>query len=60
MERSETLMLNYTLLLTVALVAALFAFTGLVIAAAEVAHVLFTIFLLLFLCSLIFTSMRRV
>ena len=61
MERSETWMLNYTLLfLTIALLAALFGFTGLVLAAAEIARVLFTIFLLLFLCSLIFTSMRRV
>ena len=54
-------MLNYTLLfLAVALVAAVFGFTGIVIAAAELARMLFTIFLLLFLCTLVFNSMRRV
>jgi len=61
MEPSEARMLNYTLLfLAVALVAAVFGFTGIVIAAAELARMLFTIFLLLFLCTLVFNSMRRV
>ena len=54
-------MLNYTLIfLLVALVAALFGFTGLVTAAAGTARILFSIFLVLFLGSMIASSMRRV
>ncbi len=46
--------------LVIALVAALFGFTGIAAGAAEISRVLFYIFLVVFLVSLIFGLVRRV
>ena len=54
-------MLNWALLFfVVALLAAMFGFTGIAIAAAGVAKILFFVFLILFLVSLIGHVSRRV
>jgi uncharacterized membrane protein YtjA (UPF0391 family) len=45
--------------LIVALVAGLFGFTGIYLAAAGIAKILFIIFLVLFLVSLLFGGLRR-
>jgi uncharacterized membrane protein YtjA (UPF0391 family) len=45
--------------LIVALVAGLFGFTGIYLAAAGIAKILFIIFLVLFLISLLFGGLRR-
>jgi uncharacterized membrane protein YtjA (UPF0391 family) len=45
--------------LIVALVAALFGFTGVYVAASEIARILFFVFLVLFIVSIIFGSMGR-
>ncbi|AYD48361.1 MAG TPA: DUF1328 domain-containing protein [Arachidicoccus soli] len=48
-------MLRWTIIfLVIALVAAIFGFTGVMVAAAGIAKVIFTIFVILFLLSLIF------
>lgn len=53
-------MLNYAVVfLIIALVAALFGFTGIAAGAVEIAKILFFIFLLLFVASLIVGMMRR-
>ena len=53
-------MLHYTVVfLVIALVAALFGFTGIAAGATEIAKILFFIFLLLFVISLIMGLMRR-
>jgi uncharacterized membrane protein YtjA (UPF0391 family) len=53
-------MLNWTLtFLVVALIAALFGFTGIAVTAAGVAKILFFLFLVLFLVSLIAGLVRR-
>ena len=53
-------MLNWALtFLVVALVAALFGFTGIAVTAAGVAKILFFLFLILFLVSLIAGLVRR-
>ena len=46
--------------LVVALVAALFGFTGIELAAAGIAKILFFVFLILFLVSLVFHTSRRI
>jgi len=54
-------MLNWALtFLVVALLAAVFGFTGIAVAAAGVAKILFFLFLVLFLISLITGLVRRV
>jgi len=54
-------MLNWALMfLVVALLAAVFGFTGIAVAAAGVAKILFYLFLVLFLVSLIAGLVRRV
>ncbi|HVO33681.1 MAG TPA: DUF1328 domain-containing protein [Elusimicrobiota bacterium] len=54
-------MLNWTLtFLVVALVAALFGFTGIAASAAGIAKILFGIFLVLFVISLFFRSTRTI
>ena len=59
--KGELKMLNYSLLfLVLALVAAMFGFTGVAVAAAGVAKILFILFLVLFLASLVMHSVRRV
>jgi uncharacterized membrane protein YtjA (UPF0391 family) len=56
----ETLMLYYAaLFFVIALVAALFGFGGIAAGAAEIAKVLFFIFLVLFVVSLIAGTLRR-
>jgi uncharacterized membrane protein YtjA (UPF0391 family) len=56
-----TEMPRYTLLfLTIALVSAVLAFTGLLSDAAGIARMCFTVFLLLFLGSLLANSVRRI
>ena len=53
-------MLNYTVIfLVIALVAALLGFTGIAAGAVEIAKILFFIFIVLFIASLIFGLMRR-
>ena len=53
-------MLHYAVVFfVIALVAALFGFTGIAAGAVEIAKVLFFIFLLLFVVSLVFGLMRR-
>ncbi len=53
-------MLNYTVIfLVIALVAGLFGFTGIAAGAVEIAKILFFIFIVLFVASLIFGLMRR-
>lgn len=53
-------MLKYALIfLLVAIVAALFGFTGISLAAADIARILFFIFIVLFAVSLIFGLMGR-
>jgi len=53
-------MLRWSLIfLVVALVAALFGFTGIYVAAAEIARILFFVFLVLFLVSLITGGVSR-
>ena len=48
-------MLHYTIVfLVIALIAAVFGFTGIAIASAGIAKILFVVFLILFLGSLIF------
>jgi uncharacterized membrane protein YtjA (UPF0391 family) len=57
--QAEPLMLYWTLIfLVVALVAGLFGFGGIASASAGIAKVLFAIFLVLFLASLVFGVMR--
>jgi uncharacterized membrane protein YtjA (UPF0391 family) len=54
-------MLNWALtFLLVALLAALFGFTGIALAAAGIAKILFFVFLVLFLASLIAHAARKV
>jgi uncharacterized membrane protein YtjA (UPF0391 family) len=56
----ETIMLYYAaLFFVIALVAALFGFGGIAAGAAEIAKVLFFIFLVLFVVSLIAGTLRR-
>lgn len=53
-------MLHYAVVfLVVALVAALFGFTGIAAGAVEIAKILFFIFIVLFIASLIFGLVRR-
>ena len=53
-------MLNYAVVfLVIALVAGLFGFTGIAAGAVEIAKILFFIFIVLFVASLIFGLMRR-
>lgn len=53
-------MLNYTVIfLVVALIAGLFGFTGIAAGAVEIAKILFFVFIVLFIASLIFGLMRR-
>ena len=53
-------MLHYAVVFfVIALVAALFGFTGIAAGAVEIAKILFFIFLLLFVVSLVFGLMRR-
>ena len=53
-------MLHYTVVfLVIALLAALFGFTGIAAGAVEIAKILFFIFILLFIASLIFGLVRR-
>ena len=53
-------MLQYAVVfLVIALVAALFGFTGIAAGAAEIAKILFFVFVLLFVASLIFGLARR-
>jgi uncharacterized membrane protein YtjA (UPF0391 family) len=53
-------MLHYAIVFfVIALVAALFGFTGIAAGAVEIAKILFFIFLLLFAVSLLFGLMRR-
>lgn len=53
-------MLNYAItFLVIALVAALFGFTGIAAGAVEIARILFFVFLVLFAVSLIVGLMRR-
>lgn len=53
-------MLNYTVVfLVIALVAGLFGFTGIAAGAVEIAKILFFIFIVLFVASLVFGRMRR-
>jgi uncharacterized membrane protein YtjA (UPF0391 family) len=53
-------MLHYTVVfLVIALVAALFGFTGIAVGAVGIAKILFYIFLLLFVISLVFGLMRQ-
>ena len=53
-------MLRYAaVFLVIALVAALFGFTGIVADAVEIAKILFFVFLLLFVVSLVMGLMRR-
>ena len=53
-------MLRYALIFfIVALVAALFGFTGIAVGAAEIAKILFFIFLILFVVSLVAGLIRR-
>lgn len=52
-------MLHYTVVfLVIAIVAALFGFTGIAVGAVEIAKILFYIFLLLFVISLVFGLVR--
>jgi uncharacterized membrane protein YtjA (UPF0391 family) len=52
-------MLHYTVVfLVIALIAALFGFTGIAVGAVEIAKILFYIFLLLFVISLMFGLAR--
>ena len=54
-------MLNWALMfLVIALLAAIFGFTGIALAAAGVAKILFYLFLVLFLVSLVAGLIRRV
>ena len=58
MEGNE--MLRYAVIfLVIALVAALLGFTGIAAGAVEIARVLFFVFLVLFVVSLVFGLMRR-
>lgn len=53
-------MLNYAVtFLLIALVAALFGFTGIAAGAAEIAKILFFVFIALFIASLIMGMVRR-
>jgi len=53
-------MLHYAaVFFVIALVAALFGFTGIAAGAVEIAKILFFVFLLLFVASLVFGLMRR-
>jgi uncharacterized membrane protein YtjA (UPF0391 family) len=53
-------MLYWTVVfLIIAMVAAVFGFTGIYVAAAEIARILFFIFLVLFVLSLVTGGMRR-
>lgn len=53
-------MLNYAVtFLTIALIAALFGFTGIAAGAVEIARVLFFVFLILVAASLVMGLMRR-
>ncbi len=53
-------MLNYTVIfLVVALIAGLFGFTGIAAGAVEIAKILFFVFIVLFVASLIFGLMHR-
>ncbi len=53
-------MLNYTVIfLIIALAAGLFGFTGIAAGAVGIAKILFFIFIVLFLASLLFGLMRR-
>jgi len=53
-------MLNYAVIfLVVALIAGLFGFTGIAAGAVEIAKILFFIFIVLFVASLIMGLMRR-
>lgn len=53
-------MLNYAItFLVVALIAALFGFTGIAAGAVEIAKILFFVFLILFAVSLVMGLMRR-
>lgn len=53
-------MLNYAFVfLVIALVAALFGFTGIAVGAAEIAKILFFVFVVLFAISVIMGLMRR-
>lgn len=53
-------MLNYAVIfLVIALVAGLFGFTGIAAGAVEIAKILFFIFIVLFVASLVFGLMRR-
>ena len=52
-------MLHDVVFLVIALIAALFGFTGIAAGAVEVAKILFFIFLLLFVASLVLGLMRR-
>ncbi len=59
-DLKETVMLYYAaLFFVIALVAALFGFGGIAAGAAEIAKVLFFIFLVLFVVSLIAGTLRR-
>jgi uncharacterized membrane protein YtjA (UPF0391 family) len=59
-EQEESEMLNWSLtFLIVALVAAVFGFTGVALAAAGAAKILFVLFLVLFLISLVAGTVRR-
>jgi uncharacterized membrane protein YtjA (UPF0391 family) len=59
-DLKETIMLYYAaLFFVIALVAALFGFGGIAAGAAEIAKVLFFIFLVLFVVSLIAGTLRR-
>lgn len=53
-------MLNYAVtFLVIALIAALFGFTGIAAGAVEIARVLFFVFIILFLASLVMGLFRR-
>ena len=59
-ERKGLQMLHYAVVFfVIALVAALFGFTGIAVGAAEIAKVLFVIFLVLFVVSLVAGLIRR-
>jgi uncharacterized membrane protein YtjA (UPF0391 family) len=58
--KGEDLMLNWALMFfVIALLAAIFGFTGIAVAAASVAKFLFYLFLILFLVSLVAGLARR-
>jgi uncharacterized membrane protein YtjA (UPF0391 family) len=55
-----TIMLYWAIVfLVVALVAALFGFTGIAVGAASIAKILFVVFIILFILSLLFGGLRR-